>query len=286
MVFGEAILNLEKIVAVFSDIDGTLLNSKEELTEENVFALREAMKSGIHLVFASGRSTMSIRNVLPQEIESNNIIAFNGSEITVGGRLISRTKLDPLVASSITRKAFDNSIHIHAYIDDRLVFSEINNTAADYALHAGLEPVVVHELAEYLKTHAPTKLVIISATEEIPMVRNGFARDFPLIRFTRAGDIYLDVTSPAVDKGKALAIVCKELGISPKEAVAFGDSDNDIEMLKSAGVSVAMANGSWEAKKVATLIGPSNDENGFARVLMDLLQRQIGRTETYRPTLD
>ena len=286
MMHGEVFPKMERIAAVFSDIDGTLLNSKEELTDESVSALREAMKLGIHLVFASGRSTRSIRSVLPAEIESNNTIAFNGSEITVEGRLISRTKLDPLIASSITRMALDNSIHIHAYIDDKLVFSEMSNTAADYASHAGLEPVVVGELAEYLKTHAPTKLVIISATEEIPLIRDGFTRDFPSIRFTRAGNIYLDVTSHSVDKGKALAIVCKELGISPREAVAFGDSDNDIEMFKSAGVSVAMANGSSEAKKVATLIGPSNDENGFAKVLMDIIQHQIGRIETPGPMFD
>ncbi len=66
--------------------------------------------------------------------------------------------------------------------------------------------------------------------------------------------------------------ICKREGIAPENTVAFGDSDNDIEMLKAAGLSVAMSNGSEEVRRVATAKTASNDENGFSKIMTKLLQ--------------
>ena len=70
-----------------------------------------------------------------------------------------------------------------------------------------------------------------------------------------------------IDKSEAVSIVCRKLGIKAEETIAFGDWDNDAGMLRRAGIGVAMANGSEEAKKSADFITLSNDEDGIAFAL-------------------
>ncbi len=264
---------LKDVRAVFSDIDGTLLDSGERLSSENLKAIQEIVNRGILMVFASGRSTGSIRNLFAGLDEHNfNAIAFNGSEVTLRGEVISRTKLDSVTASQIVRTVSEINIHIHAYVDGELVFSKLTPTAERYAIHTGLEPMIVGDLAVYLQENPPIKLVVLSEPGYLPSLREKLAGQFPEVSFTRSGGIYLDVTRSNVDKGRGLIEICEREGIAPENAVAFGDSDNDIEMLKAAGLSVAMSNGSEEVRRIATVTTVSNDENGFSKMMKKLLR--------------
>lgn len=264
---------LKDVRAVFSDIDGTLLDSEERLTSENLNMIQEIVHRGILMVFASGRSTRSIRKLFNGLDERNfNAIAFNGSEVTLRGEVISRTTLDSATASQIVRVVSEVNIHIHAYVDGELVFSELTPAAERYALHTGLEPVIVGDLAGYLQENPPIKLVVLSESDNLSALKEKLTGQFSGVSFTRSGGIYLDITRSNVDKGRGLIEICKREGIAPENTVAFGDSDNDIEMLKAAGLSVAMSNGSEEVRRVATAKTASNDENGFSKIMTKLLQ--------------
>ena len=261
-----------RIRAIFTDIDGTLLDSNESVSARNLEAISRAIAEGYHMVFASGRSTLSIRNLF-REIrdEDFNAIAFNGSEITIAGNTIFRRSLEAEMASRIAAKAIEKEIHIHAYAGEDLVFSDLTPTAVQYAIHTGLKLLIVGDLVSFLETHPPTKLLIVSQPDKLADIRDTFSAEYPDINFTRSGEKYLDVTCPDVDKGRALLFICDLLKVSPQETIAFGDNDNDVEMLKMSGIAVAMANGSKELKAIASIIAPSNDEDGFSRVIEELL---------------
>jgi Cof subfamily protein (haloacid dehalogenase superfamily) len=265
--------DLKDVRAVFTDIDGTLLDSEERLSGENLKAIQEVVNRGILMVFASGRSTRSIRNLFTGLDERNfNAIAFNGSEVTLRGEVVSRTMLDSATASQIVRTVSEINIHIHAYVDGELVFSRMTPTAEKYAIHTGLEPIIAGDLAGYLQEHPPIKLVVLSESDYLPSLKEKLTGQFAGVSFTRSGGIYLDITCSNVDKGRGLIEICKREGIAPENTVAFGDSDNDIEMLKAAGLSVAMSNGSEEVRRVATAKTASNDENGFSKMIRKLLR--------------
>ncbi len=109
---------LKDVRAVFSDIDGTLLDSEEDCPVMNLKAIQEIVEPGHFNGFCQRRSTGSIRNLFAGLDEHNfNAIAFNGSEVTLRGEVISRTKLDSVTASQIVRTVSEINIHIHAYVD-------------------------------------------------------------------------------------------------------------------------------------------------------------------------
>ena len=90
---------------------------------------------------------------------------------------------------------------------------------------------------------------------------------FPELAVSSSGPLFIEVNIKGVDKGKALENFCKLLNIPIEESMAFGDAENDISMLRSAGLSVAMENGTEETKKYADLICASNNDDGVAQVI-------------------
>ena len=84
-------------------------------------------------------------------------------------------------------------------------------------------------------------------------------------------DFYFEFMAPGVDKGRALAGALPELGIDASEVVAFGDGQNDVSMIKWAGVGVAMGNAIDEAKAAADMVTASNNEDGIALALDEIL---------------
>jgi len=85
-------------------------------------------------------------------------------------------------------------------------------------------------------------------------------------------DFYFEFTAQGIDKARALSVALPERGIDPSELVAFGDGQNDIPMLRLAGVGVAMANATDEVKNAADMVTLSNNEDGIAAALEDLLR--------------
>lgn len=85
-------------------------------------------------------------------------------------------------------------------------------------------------------------------------------------------DFYFEFTAQGIDKARALSVALPERGIDPSELVAFGDGQNDIPMLRLAGVGVAMANATDEVKGAADMVTLSNNEDGIAAALENLLR--------------
>lgn len=262
-----------KFKAIFTDIDGTILNSADRLPDENKRVIETLISKGIFVVFASGRSTESIRKMfLAISEEDFNAIAFNGCEITIKGKLVYRKTLSNSNAVDIAKTAMKMNLHVHAYSEGNLVFFEKSDIAYKYSNHTNLKPLFVDNFIEYLKNKSITKLLIITVSDNIYEIREFLSRKFTNVNFVISGPEYLDILPMEVDKGKALSFVCNKLKISPNDSVVIGDSENDLPMIERAGLSVVMENGLDKLKDKADIIAPSNQDNGFAKMIKRLFK--------------
>ena len=127
-----------------------------------------------------------------------------------------------------------------------------------------MECAEVNDLADFL-TFAPVKILMSVLPEQLAEVQKKIAAFLPdSLTVVQTAPFYLEVIPAAINKGQGLLDTCVALGINPKETVAFGDAENDILMLKAAGVGVAMGNAAQAVKKAADAVTLSNNEDGIA----------------------
>ncbi len=258
---------------IFSDIDGTILDDNDRLSKRNINAIKNIINNGMVFVFASGRSTRSIKKLFSEiDRKDFNTIAFNGCEISIKGKLVYRKTLSNSSAIDIATTAMKQGIHVHAYSKNNLVFHEKSEIAYRYSKHANLEPLFVESFIEYLRKKSITKLLIIAEPGDLFEINKYFKRKFSNVNFVISGPEYLDVLPTEVDKGKAVAFVCNELGISNDDVVVIGDSENDLPMIEKAGLSIVMENGLDKLKDRADIVAPSNQDNGFAKIVEKLFK--------------
>ena len=129
----------------------------------------------------------------------------------------------------------------------------------------------VANLADFL-SFAPCKILMSADPAGIRAVQARIAKALPAgLRVVQTAPFYLEVIPAAVNKGVGLRAACDVLGLTPAQAIAFGDSENDIEMLRAAGLGVAMGNADEAVKAAADRVTLSNNENGIAATLKAVL---------------
>lgn len=260
------------IKAIAIDIDGTFINSDERIPPENIYAIEAAEEKGIKIIFASGRTLTSVKNFIRRFTRKDYpIIAYNGAMIEYEQRLLENAVLPGKIASSIMNFCQKNGYYIQAYINDVLTVVKEERETLEYAEHADIVFDVNPYLIDFIEDNPPTKLLIIDSPQKTNFLLEKLRKDFPEAYFVKSFPIYLEVMPRDIDKGNALKKLTESMGIELKSVAAFGDNDNDIGMLKIAGIGIAMENGTPGAKGAADLIAPSNNDGGFAKALMGML---------------
>ncbi|MDD4171628.1 MAG: HAD-IIB family hydrolase, partial [Syntrophomonas sp.] len=163
----------------------------------------------------------------------------------------------------------DCGVHYHSYFDDRLVMETLSEEGKAYSLLAGVEATVVNDLAESLETNDAMKIMAISRDEEklLAMERHLKSSYADKLHITRSKPHFLEVMHPEADKSKALEVIARHYKIDREEVMAIGDSYNDMEMIKWAGVGVAMGNAVQALQDRADFVTASNIEEGVAAAL-------------------
>ena len=135
----------------------------------------------------------------------------------------------------------------------------------------GMDCTEVPNLADALD-FSPCKLLMSADPARIKAVQREIAALLPAgLTVVQTAAFYLEVIPSDVDKGRGLRALCDALGITPAQAVAFGDSENDIPMLRAAGMGIAMGNADEEVKAAADRVTLSNNDNGIAAALAELI---------------
>ncbi|MGQ0629979.1 MAG: HAD family hydrolase [Sporichthyaceae bacterium] len=268
-------LDLPRLVAC--DLDGTLLRSDLSVSPRTRSTLAAVEAAGITLVFVTGRPPRWMRPVAEQTEHRGLAICANGAtlydlhtETVVSEQAISAATM----ATTIERlRAQVPGVAFAAEYGSEVAREEAFTITGGAAARADVRVIASHEVA----ARPAAKLMIrhdgMESGELLLAVREVLEGLVEVTHSTPSGPALLEVSAAGVSKATALARLCAERGIETCDVVAFGDMPNDLPMLAWAGRPYAMANAHPDVLAAVAGRAPSNDEDGVAAVLADLLAR-------------
>ena len=269
-----------KYKLIVLDLDGTLTNSKKEITPRNKETLIRAQQQGVRLVLASGRPTYGIVP-LANELRMNEfggfILAYNGGEIinwetkeTIYENVLPNDVIPTLYESARTHHlsilTYDGAEIVTEKRDDPYVQKE-----------AFLTKMAVRATNDFLTdiTLPVAKCLIVGDAEKLIPLEAKLSRQLQgRVNVFRSEPYFLELVPQGIDKAQSLGVLLKETGIAREEIIAIGDGYNDLSMIEFAGLGIAMGNAQEPVKKAADYITLSNDEDGVAEALDKFLCRQ------------
>ncbi|XP_021776420.1 uncharacterized protein LOC110740241 [Chenopodium quinoa] len=266
-----------KFKYIFCDMDGTLLNSKSQISSANANAVREALSRGVQVVIATGKARPGAIDVL----KTADLVGRDGivSESSPGvflqgllvygiqGREIFRRNLDPDFCREAFSYSWEHQIPLVAFCGDRCL------TLFDHPLVDSLHSVYREPKAEtmasvdqLLAAAEVQKLVFLDTAERVETAIRPYWSEAAgnHASVVQAIPDMLEIVPHGTSKGNGVKWLLQHLGVSAEEIMAIGDGENDIEMLKLAKLGIALSNGAEKTKAVADVIGLSNDEHGVA----------------------
>lgn len=257
--------------AVVFDLDDTLLRDDLTISDFSVRVFKTLHSKGFSIIAASGRSQYSMKPYLEQLGCVSVYISCNGAEIWDGitHRQICREDLSTDLSIEIARFAEQHSCYAQVYEESCFYFNQYGPWAERYASATRLTGVFVGRLSDFIR-EPRNKILLIDRKERISFLYAEAVRLFQgRASVTCSKPIYLEFNPLNASKGLALETACSYLGTRPEESVAFGDSLNDLSMLRRAGTGVAVSNGWKEIFPYCDDICPDNNDDGPARWLND-----------------
>lgn len=268
------------------DLDGTFLDSRKHLIEENVRALQKAWEKGLYVVPATGRTWSGI----PEELKALPFIRYcivvNGANIydRERGKVLHREEIPAQRALEIMELMDTVDALYDCYQDDagwmsRRFYEKLEEYVEDKVLlpHVRRLRQPVEELKDMIRQNGRSVQKMQMHFRDMDL-RLKYLDLLPgmLPDMSVTSSLYnnIEINSLAANKGEALGRLCDILGIDRGESIAFGDDTNDISMLRAAGMGVAMGNGKDVVKAAADMVTLSNDEAGLAKALERLLAEE------------
>jgi Cof subfamily protein (haloacid dehalogenase superfamily) len=256
-----------QVKLIATDLDGTLLDSTGKISERNLKSIRETIASGVAATICTGRMFSSARQFAEQLGIKLPVICYNGAILRhLNGESIWHYALDMEMAREILSMCVSREVHVQSYVEDEL---QVRNADAsvfqNYMKYFGVTGRVVGDDLSRPSTN-PTKLLAMTDTEEEAraMAIELSERYGDELYVTRSLPTYVEVMNPKANKVNALTKLAETIGVDMGEILAIGDGENDVEMVKSVGVGIAMGNGADRIKGVAKYIAPTNDEDGVS----------------------
>lgn len=262
----------KKIKLIVSDMDGTLLNNKHEVSPRFFEAFKNLQRNGIKFAVASGRQYYSLRERMEPVKDEMIYIAENGAIVMLHGEEIHLVPMELDVVHRITRtvRELDNKYLIlcgrkQAYIerpDPEFMEPFLNH----YEKYEVVDDLLKVQDDVILKV----TLCDLTGAEEnaMPQVQH-FGEE---LQVKLSGEIWIDFNDKNAQKGNALKALQDSLNIKKEETIAFGDYLNDLELFEHSGRSYAMENAHDDVKSIATHQAGSNDKLGVEKVLEELLE--------------
>lgn len=257
---------------VFSDVDGTLLNSEQNITELTEKAIKELKKKDIPFVIISARSPSVIYPILKEYDFKCPIISFSGALILDENRnVLFKKGIDKSNAKRmiefIENSHFDLAWGVYSLDewivkdrnDSRIVREE--NIVRAEATQGSVDSVTDHEV---------NKILCICNPKKILEIEEKLKEAFPNYSIVKSSDILLEIMENGITKANAISTLCSLWDIPLDHAIAFGDNYNDVEMLESVGFGVLMGNAPDELKKRIKAHAYDNDHDGIYYSLLEM----------------
>lgn len=287
------------IKVIASDMDGTLLNNEHVLSERTVSAIKNAQEAGIRFIIATGRSFEQAVHVLEGTGIECDYIVYSGAEIRNSAKEIlqrSTMKLQDCRMVYDVLKEYELMYLFGAEDVDYCIGSTKNreqelvhhiltfhpNMTEEEARESELfrfflsKTKVVNEFEELIESGVDI-IKIFAASDDLNMLKeiNDRLKVNSNLAIASSFENNIEITDVKAQKGISLKYYIESLGYSMEEVMVLGDSMNDYSMLSmDFGATVAMENGALEVKKAAKYITKSNEEDGVAYCIEELLKKQ------------
>ena len=272
-----------EVKAVFFDIDGTLVNDRKSVLKSTKEAIKIVKNQGVLVGVATGRGPFFVKDLM-DDLDLDFAVTYNGQYIFNKERVLFASPIDKRSLRQVIAYAKENRKEIAMGTRQDVIGSRI--------MSFGLSPLsqlvsrfvpkfltrtVSHSFNRMVSKALPQKeddlldlinqpiyqVLMLMTPEE----SNQAASEFEYLKFTRSNPFAADIINQGNSKLEGIRRVGKEYGFDLNQVMAFGDSDNDLEMLAGVGMSVAMGNGSSSVKEVAKHITTSNQEDGIHKAL-------------------
>ena len=269
------------------DLDGTLLDSKDQLPEANRAALHRAHQAGLVVCLTTGRCFSETRQVLEAVGLDLDVV------VTAFGAIVSEARNGrTLYAQPLRPESLDR---VCEFLAQRrcsfLLLHDGAEAAVDYSVLRlprwcpgydrwfEMVPCRLRDIEHWGGLAEPTyRVTLIEKPEFFRTIEPELAQVLPdsLVKsnaiYVPPYDVHvLEFFAPQVNKWFALQHLCRQQGIEPQEVVAVGDAINDLEMIRGAGLSFAMGNADERIKRLATRVTSTNDQAGVAQAINEIL---------------
>lgn len=251
------------------DIDGTLLNSKRELTDRTCACIRKAIEKGVSVTLSTGRPIQGVKKYVDILGLTAPVITYNGAEISdpADGACLFAKTLEYEDALKIMKLGLGLGTTLCIWSQGALFGLPLNERVNDYKKISGVEPQEA-ESVEKLAAAGVTKIIWYDTVERVNEFKSSIdPKEFHSVNFCTSNPAFLEFFNGEVSKESAMQKLGELLGIRSCEMAAIGDGLNDIPMLKYAGLSIAMGNAADEVKVIAHEVVSDNDSDGVAEAI-------------------
>ena len=271
------------IKLIATDMDGTILDSQGFLDLPRLEKILDRLEEkGIRFVIATGNEIHRVRQLLGHLTDRVVLIVANGAKIFENNQLIQvETWDDELVEKALTffkgqecQNQFVITSMNGGFVKDGTIFTQLDKFMTPEMIELFYQRMnFVEELHPEL-FGGVLKMSLVVGEDKTDQVQEDFNQVFNgHVQAVSSGYGCLDIIQDGIHKAWALQELFKRWGIKSEEIMAFGDSENDVEMLELAGIAYAMENADEKAKAVATEIAPANSEGGVYQVLENWLDK-------------
>ena len=224
-------------------------------------------------MLVTGRMFQSVRRYALEAGLDDPVVCYQGAVVAepTTGRWLRHVPISLELAREAIAALTDEGFGLNCYVGDELYVSEVSPEARRYADFQDLELHPVGNLLEWI-SEPPTKLVVIGDPKVLDDLKLRMLGRFEgRLYISKSLPYFLEFASPDVTKAAGLAFLSEHLGFARERTVAFGDGENDIELVDWAAYGVAVENAHDQVKKVADFVCPSVDEEGVAQVIESYL---------------
>ncbi|MBI5975233.1 HAD family hydrolase [Staphylococcus canis] len=261
---------------IIMDMDDTLMTKDNQMSKTTHEYLLKIQREGYRIALASGRPTegmLPTAKALEMDINKSYIMSYNGAQTidlstqeVVSSQLIDKQSFDEII--DFCRK---NGLFALTYHDGHIVYDGSHEYMNIESELTGLPMKKVDDLKSYIQEPVPKAMGVdyeAHISELIQQLSDGFNEK---VDATTSKPYFLEFMCKGVSKGAAIKNLAERLNLNTEHMIAFGDSQNDVEMFKHVGTSVAMDNASGAVKSHATMTTASNNDDGIVKALQKLM---------------
>lgn len=257
------------IKALVFDLDGTLLNSQKRVSQRNQEMLMRCYQSGFTLFIATARPPRSVSKMVPNELlNCASAVYYNGAYVKdIDGKTVSYAIPSADSSELIDFMCSNNGTDAISIESEDILYALSDKTFTKNAKHMVLPPTIVSQTN--FKRLPANKILLFHCSSNVKSYVMRYTNQLSIVE-TDSKEL-IQIMAKNVSKSRAVSALCRRMNISMDNVMSFGDDWNDLDLFQSCGYSVAMGNAEPALKKFATMTTASNDEDGVAQILEQLL---------------